>query len=208
MIKEICLKAQFYFQKYQWRRTNPQNFTTMNNPFKRDNVIVGEYSYGPLNVTDSSTDVKLRIGNYCSISPGVQFLLGGEHPTNCISTFPFKGIYFGSEREATNKGDIVIADDVWIGTNAIICTGVTVGQGAVIAAGAVVTKDVPPYSISGGVPARILKYRFSDEIIAKLLDVDIKKLFSGITKEKEVELYTVITEDNVDWLLKSLKNKV
>ncbi|WP_461248799.1 CatB-related O-acetyltransferase, partial [Treponema sp. R6D11] len=146
--------------------------------------------YGNLNIIDCSpTDTKLIIGNYCSISPGVQFLLGGEHRTDSISTYPFLVQCFGHEREAGSKGDIIIGDDVWIGLNAIICTGIKIGQGAIVAAGSVVTKDVEPYAIIGGNPAKLIKYRFEESIRKKLLVTDITKMFDNFTEENIDSIY-------------------
>jgi serine acetyltransferase len=111
----------------------------------------------------------------------------------------------GEECEATSKGDIIIKDDVWIGANAIILSGVTIGQGALIGAGAVVTKDVPPYAIVGGNPAKVIKYRFSEKVIKKLLEFDFSKLDQNKIKTNIEALYKNITDENVDDVLKALK---
>ena len=92
--------------------------------------------------------------------------------------------------EAISKGDIIVDDDVWIGYGATILSGVHIGQGAVIAAGAVVTKDVPPYAIVGGVPAKVIKYRFSPEIIQQLMKLDYSKLTEDMIRERIDDLYT------------------
>jgi virginiamycin A acetyltransferase len=118
---------------------------------------------------------KLIIGKFCSIAHGVEFILnGGNHQVEAISTYPFN--IFGEEwadamegRQYPQKGDIVIGNDVWIGYRAVIMPGVTIGDGAIIAACAVVTKDVAPYSIVGGNPAREIRKRFSESKIAELL---------------------------------------
>jgi acetyltransferase-like isoleucine patch superfamily enzyme len=172
------------------------------NIFRIDKVSVGKKTYGILNVTDySPADTKLVIGSYCSISPGVQFLLGGEHQIDSISTFPFKVKCFEYEREAGSKGNIVVGDDVWIGTNAIICSGVKIGQGAIIAAGAVVTKDIEPYAIVGGNPAKLIRHRFGEEIRDKLLNTEIVKLFDSFEK-KDVELiYSPLTKKIFDKII-------
>lgn len=142
--------------------------------FDTKNVHIGNYSYGIINVS-SDTDNKLIIGNYCSIAENVKFLLGLDHPTNLVSTYPFKS-YFMSGIDAISKGDIIVDDDVWIGYGATILSGVHISQGAIIAVGEVVTKDIPPYAIVGGVPANILKYRFSKEIVQELLKINYEHL--------------------------------
>lgn len=98
----------------------------------------------------------------------------------------------------------MVGDDVWIGLNAIVLSGVHIGQGAVIAAGAVVTKDVPPYAIVAGNPARIIKKRFSEEIILKLLTLDYGKIDAQNIKRNIEYLYNEITQDNVDKILSLL----
>ncbi|MFF2286149.1 DapH/DapD/GlmU-related protein [Peribacillus butanolivorans] len=139
---------------------------------------VGKYSYGPLNVmTWNNEKEELYIGNFVSIANDVIIQLGGNHDLNKLSTFPIGTIGgIGNEDIAWSKGPVVIEDDVWIGARALILSGVHIGQGAVVAAGSVVTKDVPPYSIVGGNPARVIKFRFSDEIINKLIKLNYTKI--------------------------------
>jgi acetyltransferase-like isoleucine patch superfamily enzyme len=188
----------YFLHRKVWRKKNYHNGTIPANMFRIDKVTVGKKTYGVLNVTDfSSLDTKLKIGSYCSISSGVQFLLGGEHQINSISTYPFKVKRFGHEYEAGSKGDIVVGDDVWIGTNAIICSGVKIGQGAVIAAGAVVTKNVSPYAVVGGNPARLIKYRFNQDIITKLLSIDLIKLFDSFGKDDIKTIYLPLSESRL-----------
>ena len=121
----------------------------------------------------------LRIGKFCSIACGARFLFtSANHSLSSLSTYPFP-IFFeewGLDKKKItsawdNRGDILIENDVWIGYEALILSGVTIGDGAVIGARAVVTKDVPPYTIVGGVPARPLKKRFPEKVIAGLLDL-------------------------------------
>ena len=133
--------------------------------FERNNVL---YHY-PVNGD------KLRIGKFCSIACGAKFLFNSaNHTLRSLSTYPFPIFYeeWGLEgkdiRQAwDNKGDIVIGNDVWIGYQAVILAGVTVGDGAIIGSRAVVTMDVPPYTIVGGVPAKPIRKRFDEETIAR-----------------------------------------
>ena len=119
---------------------------------------------------------KLKIGKFCSIACGAKFLFaGGNHALRSLSTYPFPiffeewGLEGKNIRDAwDNKGDIVIGNDVWIGFEAVVLSGVTIGDGAIIGTRAIVTRDVPPYTIVGGVPARPIRRRFDDATIAKL----------------------------------------
>lgn len=97
-------------------------------------------------IREFGNDGRLKIGNFCFIADKVVFLLGGEHNYNRISSFPFKKYYF-NEVDATNNGDIIIEDDVWIGYDSLILSGVKIGKGSIIGARSIVTKDVPPYSV-------------------------------------------------------------
>ncbi|MDO4550459.1 MAG: CatB-related O-acetyltransferase [Planctomycetia bacterium] len=135
--------------------------------FEKNNVL---YHY-PINGD------KLIIGKFCSIACGAKFLFNSaNHTLRSLSTYPFP-IFFEEwgldVKEITsawdNKGNIIIGNDVWIGYEAVILAGVTIGDGAIIGARAVVTKDVPPYTIVGGVPAKPIRKRFTDDTIKKLL---------------------------------------
>jgi acetyltransferase-like isoleucine patch superfamily enzyme len=181
----------------EWRKLNAHNDTVPCKFFRIEKVSVGKKTYGGLNVIDYSTaDNKLIIGSYCSIATNVLFLLGAEHQYNGISTYPFKVKCFGYEMEGVSKGDIVVGDDVWIGTNAIICCGVNIGQDAIIATGAVVTKDVEPYAIVGGNPARVIKYRFAEEYRRKLLA--IIKMFDNFTEKDIDSIYKPVEKIRID----------
>ena len=134
--------------------------------FEKNNVL---YHY-PVNGDT------LKIGKFCSIACGAKFLFtSGNHSLQSLSTYTFPIFYeeWGLDAKDIrsawdNKGDIVIGNDVWIGYEAVILSGVTIGDGAIVGARAVVTKDVPPYTIVGGVPARSIRRRFDEETIKKL----------------------------------------
>ena len=193
----------FHFFRKRYRKLNSHNFTQIMNYCDLSKVVVGKKTYGEIHVTDfSPSDTKLYIGSYCSIAPNVRFLLGGEHQLYSVSTYPFKVLCFGESREAGSKGDIIVKDDVWIGQNAIICSGVTVGQGAVVAAGAVVTKDVEPYAIVGGNPAKFIKYRLDENLRKKLEKIDVAALFDKFTKEDMPVIYEKLDEKMLDEFLK------
>lgn len=124
--------------------------------------------------TPDGSHVSVKVGKFCSIATNCTFILA-QHCTNWISTIPAPHMIWthgrGGNPSSFSRGDIIIGNDVWIGANCIILDGLTIGDGAVIAAGAVVTKNVPPYAIVGGNPARIIKYRFTPEQIGALLEI-------------------------------------
>lgn len=138
---------------------------------------VGKYTYGhdSINVMSWGSDSKLIIGAFCSIGDKVKVFLGGNHRTDWITTYPFTHLYqdvFKSEKKTNHpisNGDVVIGNDVWVGYESTIMSGIKIGDGAVIAANAVVTKDVDPYTIVGGNPAKIIRKRFDDNVIEDLL---------------------------------------
>lgn len=155
-------------------------------------------TYGKINISSfGNAEERLKIGNLVSIGGNVLFLLGGNHRYDCLTTFPIKVKILGERSEATTKGPILIEDDVWIGNNSIILSGITIGKGAIIAAGSVVTKNVSPYSIVGGNPARFIKYRFSEEVIKKLLKIDLSKIDREFIGENRELLYERISEENI-----------
>lgn len=151
IIRELLEPLRIALFDYKWRKRNIQNRTHAGTRFPLDKVSVGKGTYGRLNVVDyNDPDAgNLKIGNYCSIARTVLFMLAGNHAWDTLSTYPFDRIFL-NERLNQTKGDIVIDDDVWIGERATVLSGVHIGQGAIVAAGALVTKDVPPYSVVGG----------------------------------------------------------
>ncbi len=170
----------------------------LKNIIKNPNIIVGDFTY-----YDDFEDVynfennvlyhfdfigdKLIIGKFCAIASGVKFIMnGGNHLVDSVSTYPFE--IFGGEwkdamkgKEYPYKGDTVIGNNVWIGYDAVIMPGVKIGDGAIIGAKSVVTRDVLPYEIVVGNPAKVVKKRFSDEEIEQLLEMkwwdwDVEKI--------------------------------
>lgn len=148
------------------------NLSKLYAPYFLHNVQLGDYSYIAKNSNISNT----TIGKFCSIGPNVCCGLG-KHPTNGISTSPMfystkcqNGTTLCTEDKYEECQPIIIGNDVFIGANVTILDGVTIADGAIIGAGAVVTNNIPPYAIAVGVPAKIIKYRFSPEKIKDLLN--------------------------------------
>lgn len=207
LLKELLMPLNIHLKlvyfNFKWRRRNKHNLTMAKSIFPIDDVTVGNYSYGHLYITSHNKDAKLRIGHFCSIAKNVQFILCGEHNMDTSSTYPFKAQIF-KQKEAFSKGDIIVGDDVWIGQSCIIMSGVVIGQGAIIAAGSVVHKNVPPYAVWSG---RILKYRFSDNIIRELLEFDFGKWDDHFIKENINLLYAKINNDVLNAIKNLQKNK-
>ncbi len=189
LIKLIKSKIDVFVFKRKWRNKNVHNQTAAADLFNDRVVSVGKCTYGKLHVLTYDNVSKLVIGNYCSIGPEVWFIVSADHYSNTISTFPYRVMVLNEPIEGVSKGDIIVDDDVWIGHGVIILSGVHIGQGAIIAAGAVVTCDVLPYMIVGGVPAKIIKKRFSDEVINFMKTLDYNKLDKSMIKEHINDLY-------------------
>ena len=187
----------------------------LKNIIKNPNIIVGDYTYYDdfENVENFEKNVKyhfdftgdkLIIGKFCMIASDVKFIMNGaNHLTDSISTYPFAIFGNGWEnamegKTYPQKGNINIGNDVWIGYNATIMAGVTIGDGAIIATNATVVKDVEPYSIVGGNPAKEIKKRFSDEKIAQLLKLkwwnwDIEKITKNVQHLTDKEIHKIVS---------------
>lgn len=203
-VSEFLRIGPHYLNWFKWKRANRHNMTAPVNVFEHGKVSVGKGSYGGLEVFFFGTDgERVEIGNYVSIGPHVTFLAGGEHRLDCVTTYPFLAYGLG-EVEAISRGPIIVKDDVWIGLGAKILSGVTIGQGAVVAAGAVVTKDVPPYAVVGGVPAKLIRWRFPESIRERLGQIDWSKMSLERVRELKEILVSSVNEDNVERLLESL----
>jgi len=131
-------------------------------------IEVGNYTYGASNISLHTwgEGTKVKIGKYCSIAGNTHIYLGGNHRIDWFTTYPFGHINtdifpdFDGEGHPSSYGDVIIGNDVWIGDDVTIMSGITIGNGAVLAAHAVITKDVLPYTVVGGNPAKLIKYRF------------------------------------------------
>lgn len=192
----------------KWRKQNRHNLTTAKTCFNARFVTVGNGTYGALDVRHfGNPNERVQIGNYCSIGPETVFITGGGHEYTGISTYPFRGKLGLPGGESLSKGPIVVEDDVWLGFRVTVLSGVTIGRGAVVAAGSVVTKDVPPYVIVGGVPAKVIKYRFPQEVIRELEKVDFAALTPQQAREKLHLLEQTLTEENVNEVVSGFYGK-
>ncbi len=192
---------------------NYKRLCFLKNIIKNPNIIVGDYTYYDdfENVGNFEKNVKyhfdfigdkLIIGKFCMIASDVSFIMNGaNHLTNAISSYPFA--IFGNDwadamsgKSYPTKGDTIIGNDVWIGYKAMIMPGIKIGDGAIIATNSMITKNVEPYSIIGGNPAKEIKKRFSDKEISELLEIkwwdwDIEKITKNVRN---------LTENNIDKL--------
>lgn len=173
-------------------RSNDMQTVYLKNVVNNVNIEVGDYTiyndfvHDPCGFQENNVlyhypinGDKLKIGKFCSVACGAKFLFtSANHAMKSLSTYTFPIFFEEWDLDVKNitsawdnKGDIIIGNDVWIGYEAVILSGVKIGDGAVIGTRAVVTKDVPPYTIVGGVPARPIRKRFSDDIISELLRI-------------------------------------
>lgn len=202
MIQELKWRIQLHNKRKEWRRRNKHNDTSVMNDFDLDCVTVGRMTYGGLNIYNFNSHAHLTIGSFCSIASEVMFILDADHRMDTVSTFPFKARYLG-EAEGITKGDIVVGDDVWFGFRSTILSGVKIGQGAVIAAGAVVAGDVPPYAIVGGVPAKVIRYRFGEELIGKLKGIDLDSISDEEYRTHMDQLYEGLKDkEQLEWMMR------
>lgn len=207
----------------------PNAFKTsvyLKNIIQAQNILVGNYTYydcpsgNPLDFEKNNVlfnyeifGDRLIIGNFTSIAEGVTFIMGAaNHRLNSVTTYPFN--VFNEEwakistphiDELPHKGDIVIGNDVWIGRNAVILPGVKIGDGAIIGAYSVVAKNVPPYAIFVGNPARFVKYRFEDQ---ELIDLLLQYQWWNLEEEEITKILPILTNKNLDEVKKFLKDQL
>lgn len=169
---------------------------------ERGLLDVGRWTYGVPAITSyRGSEARITIGSFSSIAPNVRIINGGIHPRDWISTFPFRIAWNmeGAFQDGipTTRGDIVIGSDVWIGTEAMILSGVTIGHGAIVAARSVVTRDVPPYAIVAGSPAKPLGHRFPPEVVERLLEI----AWWNWDDERIREAIPLLSSPNIDLFL-------
>ena len=142
---------------------------------KTKNLSMGHMSYGMPRILAFQSHEKVVIGKYCSIADEVTIMPGGDHRLDWVTTYPLRIMFnldgANQDGHPSAKGDVIVGNDVWIASGVKILSGVKIGDGAVIGANALVSKDVEPYSIVGGNPAKLIKYRFDEETISKLLEI-------------------------------------
>lgn len=171
--KEFCKlfldeNASMEYLKYKIKKRYP-----MSNEAKQK-VCMGDFSYGSPFIATSGNHARLTVGKFCSFAQNVIILLEEDHRMDWNTTYPFNtwmSEFSCIQGHPTSKGDIIIGNDVWIGFGAAILSGVTIGDGCVIGANAVVAKSIPPYSIAVGNPAQIVKKRFDEVTIERLLEM-------------------------------------
>lgn len=163
-------------------------------------------SYGEPNILHWGEPAKLKVGAFCSLAGGINIFLGGNHRTDWITTFPFPAFLESGNAITdftTTKGDVVIGNDVWIGEGVTILSGVRIGNGSVVGTRSVVTKDVPPYGIVAGNPAKLIRLRFTDSEIAHL-----QQLAWWDWPDSAIEkALPYLLSNNIPELLKFSKNK-
>ena len=210
LVSFIAGRLRDFLLRKKWRKLNPHNNIHLKEGalFYRQ-VYAGRYSYGEISVVMFNTVDRLLIGDFVSIANGVRFLIGGEHCTQNLLTVPVDILITKSFRynDTISRGGVTIGNDVWIGTNAIILGGVKVGQGAIIGAGAVVAKDIPSYAVVVGNPARVVKYRFSEDLIQKMLKIDFSRIDTSFLSSNMPLLYSEDMNESIDKIIKNLKSE-
>lgn len=162
-------------------------------------LTIGEHTYHGAGCEFRPLEADITIGKFCSIADAVMVLGGTEHHTDYVSTFPFDVKLGAGAVTSYSKGAVTIGNDVWIGTHVIILSGVKIGDGAVVGAGSVVTKDVLPYAIVAGNPARLIRYRFDEDMTARLLNLQwwnlpIEEILSFVPLMTDVDVFVNAVE--------------
>ena len=206
LVTKITTPLNHFLFIIKFRKNNPHNKIIPIHQFDQSDVTIGKHSYGNLNVRSFNKNAgeRLIIGNYVSIAENVQFLMGGNHQMYTATTFPLRATFIKKDThiDATSKGCIIVEDEVWIGFGVVILSGIRIGKGAIIAAGSIVTKDIPPYSIAGGNPAKVIKYRFNEQIREALIDFNIVDFKESMIITNIDEFYKTLSIDQIEKLKK------
>ncbi|MGB4066318.1 MAG: CatB-related O-acetyltransferase [Azonexus sp.] len=156
-------------------------------------------SYGLPQIHDWNEGSTLKIGSFCSIASNVQILLGGHHHAEWLTTYPLLDMLIESKNVAScgfTRGDVLIGNDVWLCSNSIVLSGVSIGDGAIISAGAIVTRDVAPYSVVAGNPARHIRWRFHDSTRKALLAI----AWWDWPEDEIVRIASILCSDDINLL--------
>ncbi len=199
--------SRWYHKHLRHRFTQSPVYT--NKVLKGPAFLIGEHTYGWPEIMFANSGSRLVIGKFCSISKEVKIFLGGNHRMDWVSMYPFKDMQSvftngaGVTGHPASNGDVVIGNDVWIGYGATILSGITIGDGAVIGANAHVIKDVEPYQVVGGNPAKEIRKRFDEETIAALLkikwwDWHTKKINEEIALLSQPDISAFVNKHRVD----------
>lgn len=178
----MIIQKIYYFIFFKFRKIlNPTGNPSVDRYVKLSGhkVKIGAFSYGfeDTGVLSWNENIEISIGRFCSVASGLKIYCGGNHRIDWLSTFPFGHIHSKFIKvppvvgTPSTNGNVVIGNDVWIGRDVTILSGITIGDGAVIASNSHVIKDVPSFSVVGGNPAKVIKIRFSPEVVDKLLEL-------------------------------------
>jgi len=193
------------------RRLNPSNLTRVHlaRAAARHGFSIGDHSYGAPKLRFAEGGGRLSIGRFCSIADQVEIFLGGNHRADFVTTYPFGALaaqWPGAADlgdPATTRGDVSIGHDVWIGSGAIILSGLTIGNGAIIGARSVVTRDVPAYTVVAGNPAREIRRRFAAGIIAQLEDI----AWWDLPDDSIAKLARVLQSDRIETAIEAVRTE-
>lgn len=207
-MKSIFLSIYFFFDNLFKTKYNPCEDQIIKLSGK--DVFVGKYTYGfeSTQIFSWGEDIDIKIGRFSSIGAGLKLFCGGNHSTSFVSSYPFGSVYPNFLKVVPDKsivfsnGDIKIGNDVWIGRDVTVMSGISIGDGSVIAANSHVVKNVEPYSIYGGNPAKFIRYKFSEEIVEMLLKLQwwnyedniIEKIYPILLDNPDKDTYYKISK--------------
>ena len=167
---------------------------------------IGRHSYGNPEIRTWKEGSTVKMGAFCSIAAGVKIFLGGEHRIDWVTTYPFPALWDCAEDisgHPRTKGDVIIGNDVWIGAESIIMSGVTIGDGAVVGARSVITKSIDPYAIWAGNPACFIRKRFDETIIKELLQLE----WWSLDDSEISQILPLMLNDNIEAFISEVKHE-